>query len=84
MFGHNVYHSNAKLTKTETGTKICCDRPDHVLLARVVEGMRNFRLENPLNVSSLMNCCENLGNNESSTDNGGLAYEVSEESSSVL
>jgi hypothetical protein len=36
----------------------CCDRADCVALRRIVEGLQNLELENPLGIESLVSSSE--------------------------
>jgi hypothetical protein len=56
-FGHGVFIAAIE-TLRQMDTSVvgyCCDRPDHVL-GRIVKGLLNFELEEPLSVKSFVEC----------------------------
>lgn len=56
----------------------CCDRSDHAVLGRIMEGVLVFGQEKLLSASSLV-CCAMEENVESLIDNRGLVWEASNE-----
>ena len=46
--------AHPKVGTPMAGVECCCDRPDHVGLERIVEGLWNFGIENSFSVQSLV------------------------------
>lgn len=51
-----VFHYSSRQTGTRVG-EYCCDRSDHVVLGRTVEGLWDFGLEKHLRVESSVSSC---------------------------